>query len=647
MLVERAVGLGGETGEEGFQLTAHGELRLGAVTGIGEVGGQQLELQVEIGGGGFAGENEGVFADLQAHADIASGEDAAEFVGGVPAEAASGKGGTTEEGEAGLVAGFGELTGADASAQRDGAGFEVGGLEVHAHAVRKDELGDAEVGDFGAGSDFSGGPEVGVGPGGVGAFGGRGHFGGGGGGVGLGDERRGGGGVVAEAAVADDGEAAGAGIAPGGAEGGEEVGGGEFGQGGGEQGEVGGGGGGDGAFDEGVDEFVGAFFGAAGGVGFKGLFEAVLVAGDGLAQFSGGEAELEGAAKLVFPDAEGLGPFARTGGELEFGSVVDAGEGVGAGGGFDEGCGFGFGEFGEATVQEIEGEVAGQIAQAFLRGVGAEVGREQVGEGDGRGAGLGLEVMAEAGPVGGGGAEVGLGTGGAAGGKGREEFAKLFFDYSGVEVADGDDGETFGAIPGVVEIGKVGPGGGFDDGFDADGQAGGQEGAGVEKFVTGYSGAVVGGVTGEFFGEDDAAFVVDLGGLEEQFARVVGQHAQALGEGGGFGVGQIEHVNGAVEGRVGVGIAAEVHAHALEKLDQGAGRVVGAAVKGQVLEKVGEPALGLGFVQGAGGDDQAQGNASAGFGVGAQGIGETVGQSAHRERGVGGEVREAGGGGEF
>src|SRR5690606_41454539 len=53
------------------------------------------------------------------------------------------------------------------------------------------------------------------------------------------------------------------------------------------------------------------------------------------------------------------------------------------------------------------------------------------------------------------GAEVGSGTGGRAGLEGGERGvvgAQAFFKGGGIEVADGDEGDGFGAIPGVVEV---------------------------------------------------------------------------------------------------------------------------------------------------------------------------------------------------
>lgn len=125
---------------------------------------------------------------------------------------------------------------------------------------------------------------------------------------------------------------------------------------------------------------------------------------------------------------------------------------------------------------------------------------------------------------------------------------------------------------------------------------------------------------------------------------VVGEHAKTLGEGLGLGVGQVEHVDGAVEAGVGVGIAAEVHAQALEKLDEGAGRVVGAAIEGHVLQEVGEAALALGLVECTGGDDEAEGGAASRLGVGAEGVAQAVGEFAGDDGGIGGEVSRAGGG---
>jgi hypothetical protein len=64
-----------------------------------------------------------------------------------------------------------------------------------------------------------------------------------------------------------------------------------------------------------------------------------------------------------------------------------------------------------------------------------------------------------------------------------------------------------------------------------------------------------------------------------------------------------------------------------------------------VLEVVGEAELVLCFLEGAGGDDKAEGGAFAGFGVGAEGVAETVGQFAYEEGGIGDEAGGRGFGG--
>ncbi len=93
------------------------------------------------------------------------------------------------------------------------------------------------------------------------------------------------------------------------------------------------------------------------------------------------------------------------------------------------------------------------------------------------------------------------------------------------------------------------------------------------------------------FAEDDAAFVLDLVGIEEHAVGVVAEELHALVDHGGVALGQLEFVNGLVEGGVGVGVVPEAHPEALEVFDHLAGGEVLRPVEGHVLEEVGETLL--------------------------------------------------------
>ena len=97
-------------------------------------------------------------------------------------------------------------------------------------------------------------------------------------------------------------------------------------------------------------------------------------------------------------------------------------------------------------------------------------------------------------------------------------------------------------------------------------------------------------------------------------------------------------VDGAVEAGGGIGVAAEVHAEALEELDDiGRGKVL-AAVERHVLEEVGEAALVLVFVDGADLDGEAGADAAAGFGVAEEGVAQAVVELAPLDGRVDGQV---------
>ena len=92
-------------------------------------------LEEQILAVGAAADLKCIGADADTHADGFAREDAAQVVGAVLAEAAGGERLAGVGGEAGLVLRLGELAGADASADADAVGLELGLLQVETHAV--------------------------------------------------------------------------------------------------------------------------------------------------------------------------------------------------------------------------------------------------------------------------------------------------------------------------------------------------------------------------------------------------------------------------------------------------------------------------------------------------------------------------------
>ena len=97
---------------------------------------------------------------------------------------------------------------------------------------------------------------------------------------------------------------------------------------------------------------------------------------------------------------------------------------------------------------------------------------------------------------------------------------------------------------------------------------------------------------------------------------------------------QFQVINRAIEAGVRIDVRAEAHSHSLEKFDEFTRRVMLAAVKGHVLEKVSETALVLLFVQGAGENEKAQGSAIAWFAIGEHNVAHAVLQLAETRRGI-------------
>ncbi|MND78387.1 hypothetical protein D3C80_701010 [compost metagenome] len=152
--------LGQDLREEGLDLLE----RRGAKAGIGQIGGQNLHLQLQIGRTGRARQLIGVAVYGEAGAVDLARQDAAQLVGGQLAQAALGEdhGGQHLRGEA--VGGQAFLADARADRDQDLLVLEGRGLDRQAHAVGEVDDRGADGGDLGTAGGRRGGAEVGVRP---------------------------------------------------------------------------------------------------------------------------------------------------------------------------------------------------------------------------------------------------------------------------------------------------------------------------------------------------------------------------------------------------------------------------------------------------------------------------------------------------
>ena len=184
-----------------------------------------------------------------------------------------------------------------------------------------------------------------------------------------------------------------------------------------------------------------------------------------------------------------------------------------------------------------------------------------------------------------------------------------------IEIADRDERHTIRTIPRIVVVQKVGLLRVLEHLLGADGNPINQTCIGEEEIQFGQGRPLFDGIGTALLAQNDSALAIDFFGQERQIIGVVEEYLQSLVEVLGFGIRQIDHVDGAVKGGEGIGVAPEIHPHALKELDEGAGLVVFAAVEGHVLKKVGQAALFFSFLQRSRFDQQAEGDAFAGFGI--------------------------------
>src|SRR3989338_2780320 len=178
--------------------------------------------------------------------------------------------------------------------------------------------------------------------------------------------------------------------------------------------------------------------------------------------------------------------------------------------------------------------------------------------------------------------------------------SEVTMDQSGnqvrVQVAHSDQRHVARDIPVRVVLPEVLWGDGLDALLGSDGESPSERCLVREPFVDVLLCALLGARARALFFQDNLPLALDLVRNEAQTHGHVGEVEQAFVDGLGLGIGQGELIRGLLETREGILVAAEGNSKRLEEGDQGAGREVGRAVEGHVLEVMGEAAGRVGLV---------------------------------------------------
>ena len=225
--------------------------------------------------------------------------------------------------------------------------------------------------------------------------------------------------------------------------------------------------------------------------------------------------------------------------------------------------------------------------------------------------------------------ELGTGTGILNGLAAVKILVNLSLHGVHVDVANDDDGLQVGTIPVIVEAGDDGALEVADDLLKTDGQTVGVAGAFQHDGPSGLAQTLLGTETTAPLFEDDATFVLNLVLVEQQFGSPAVEDFethlnQVLVVGG-----QLDVVDGLVEGGPGVDATAKFDTVLLQGADHLVTLVVLGTVEGHVLAEVGQTLLVVVFEDGAGVGNQAELNAILGLLVGTDVVSHAVGQLAN------------------
>ena len=184
-------------------------------------------------------------------------------------------------------------------------------------------------------------------------------------------------------------------------------------------------------------------------------------------------------------------------------------------------------------------------------------------------------------------------------GDGPEEVLDLTLNLVDIDVAYDDDALEVRTIPFVV-VGAQGVIRALvDDLHQSDGEAAAVAAVGHQFLEVLHEDAREARVAHAPFAVDDAALLVDLLAVEREVVAPVVEDKQT-GVDGSLACGYVVNiVDGLLDAGVGVELSAELHADALEVLDERAVGEVCGAIEAHVFEEVCEAALALLFLDGA------------------------------------------------
>ncbi len=385
-------------------------------------------------------------------------------------------------------------------------------------------------------------------------------------------------------------------------------------------------------------QFIGQVGRAAGGGAGHGVAQRHLLFGDLAVNLGLGEAILQRLPLHLHRRVQGRAPGLGLERDAELGQVSGAVQLAHAGGGAQERWVGRMGDAGVAPVQRRQGQVADHVAPLPHRGVrGGVEGADPVDGDRGRGAVAHHQLAGR--PARGGAAQVGRRGLGADGLPVGEAGLDLLRHGGRIDVAGDHQGGAVGSVVGAVEVLDQVHRRGLDDLHLADGHAVGGELAleleGVARLVD----FIVRRIAQPLFRQHHPALGLQRLGLEQQVAADLAQQQQALANGLGVVVGQVELVDRLGHAGAGVGVGAEGQAQPLQDLDRLVGaRGVGRALEGHVLQHVGQALLVVALLQRARADAQAQRHLALGGLVVLDGVAHAVGQHAEGDGRIGRQV---------